>query len=252
MSQQLIRKLEVVERLSESEREMVRALCADVRTIARRRDIISEGDDPDFVHVVIDGWAARYKVLEDGARSITAFFMPGDFCDLHVTILDAMDHGILALTDCKVGYIANQDIDQVTRVSATLARAFWRSTLVDEAILREWVVSAARRTAVHSLGHLFCELHLRAKLVGLADDGRLDLPLTQEDLADATGLTPVHVNRMLQELRKQGLIEIGRRELVVLDVPALQQFSGFDPTYLHVKLSHDYPDDRPRHAPSMT
>ena len=251
MDHPLIRKLEAVERLSESEKAMVIAVCHDVQVTPRKRDIISEGENPEFLHLIIEGWAARYKILDNGARMITAFMMPGDFCDLHVTVLSAMDHGIVALTDCKVAYIASEDVDRMTRNSATLARAFWRATLVDEAILRQWLTNSGRRDAFQAIAHLLCELHLRATLVGLAPGDRLMLPVTQEELGDATGLTPVHVNRTLQRLRGNGLVEIGKGELFVADVAGLRRACRFDVDYLHLKISDDYPVDRPQHSTSV-
>nr|WP_251007983.1 Crp/Fnr family transcriptional regulator [Sphingobium sp. BHU LFT2] len=230
---------------------MVLSACRDIRPVSRRRDIISDGESPEFLHVVIEGWAARYKILKDGSRRITAFMLPGDFCDLHATLLDAMDHAIVAVTNCQIAYIANEEIDRITRLSATLARAFWRATLVDEAILRQWLVNSGRRNAFDAVAHLLCELHFRSLLIGLGTD-RVALPLTQEDLADACGLTPVHVNRMLQRMRREGLIEMAGGELCVPDIRALRQSCGFEPDYFHLKLSTDYPSDRPEHAGDMT
>ena len=248
MHSYVIRKLETVERLSDLEKDMVASVCREIKVVPRRQDIISDGDSPEHLHLLVDGWATRYKILKDGARRITAFMMPGDFCDLHATILCAMDHGIMAITDCKVAYVANEDIDRITRSSATLARAFWRATLVDEAVLRQWLVNSGRRVAVEAIAHLLCELHLRAQLVGLESRDRFNLPLTQEDLADATGLTTVHVNRMLQELRKQGLIEMDRGQLFIPHVAALRRACNFEDDYFHLKMSDEYPTDRPRHS----
>jgi CRP-like cAMP-binding protein len=173
--------------------------------------------------------------VPNGGRQITALLIPGDFLDLHVTVLGEMDHGILALTPCKLAYLDAAALDRATGENARLARALWWSTLVDEGVLRQWVVNVGRRDAFERIAHLLCELHARMKMVGLVEDGQLELPLTQEEIADATGLTSVHANRTLQRLRKAGLIEIGAGRLHVLQISALQKAAGFDPSYLHIQ-----------------
>lgn len=229
----LVSKLSAPADLSEEDEEAVRALCRNVRDVAARRDIISQGDKPDHVHVMMEGWAARYEVVEDGSRQITALLVPGDFCDLQVAILGEMDHGILALTPVKVAYVPHEAMEKLPTERPQVGRALWWSTLVDEAVLRSWIVNIGRRDAAERIAHLFCELHARLKLVGLVEDGQFDLPLTQEILADALGLTPVHVNRMLQRLRSEDLILLKGRELTIVDLQGLRKRAGFDPRYLH-------------------
>lgn len=231
----LIAKLATVADLRETDVEKLIALCVDERTVPAKQDILSEGERPDHVHVIIDGWAARYKTLRDGSRQIVAFLIPGDFCDLHVAILGHMDHGIVALTRCRVAYIPGAELDALTSEHTGLTKAFWWSTLVDEGVLREWILNVGRRDAYERVAHLLCEMHARMKMVGLVEDGRLALPLTQDQLADTTGLTPVHVNRTLQRLRKENLIEIGKGILTILDVDALRDAAGFNGNYLHIK-----------------
>lgn len=230
----LIRKLRGVTDLTEDECKAVRELCVDVREVEAKRDIITEGDTPDRVHLVLDGWAARYKMVPDGGRQITAFLIPGDFCDIHITILGAMDHSIAALTRCRIGYIRGEDIDRVTREKSNLTRALWWTTLVDEAVLREWVVNNGRRDAYEAIAHVLCEMHVRMQAIGLVADEVFDLPLTQEELADAAGLTSVHTNRILQKLRGEGLIELSKRVLTIRDVEGLREAGGFHAEYLHV------------------
>jgi CRP-like cAMP-binding protein len=233
----LIAKLETISSLSEDDRAALRELSRDVRHVAARRDIIGDGDRPDNVHLVLSGWAARYKVLPDGSRQITAFLIPGDFCDLHVTILKQMDHGILALTPATVAFIPHQVMQDLPLNRPGLARALWWATLVDEAVLRNWIVNIGRRDAYQGIAHLMCEMHARMRNVGLVDEGRFSLPLTQEELADALGLTPVHVNRVLQRLRGEGLITLEDRMLTLEDPKGLRDAAGFDPSYLHAKRS---------------
>lgn len=223
--------------LSEGDKQALRSICRNVREIEARRDIISEGDKPSCVNVVLEGWAARYKVVAGGARQITAILLPGDFCDLHVTILGEMDHGIIALSRTKVAQVSHQAMEDLPLARPELGRALWWATLVDEATLRAWIVNLGRRDAIESIAHLFCELHVRLKLVDMVEDGCFALPMTQEILGDALGLTPVHVNRMLQQLRSDNLIELSSGQLTILNVSGLRKVAGFDPNYLHGRLA---------------
>jgi len=209
-------------------------LCSDVRPVEAKANIISDAERPEYIHVVIEGWAARYKDLPGGSRQITALLLPGDFLDAHVTIIGRMDHSVSAITRCKVAYINPDQLDALASEDNLMARAFWWSTLVDEAILRSWLVNLGRRDAYARVAHLLCEIHARMTQIGLVHEDRLDFPLTQEEIADATGLTAVHTNRTLQRLRADDLIELGRKVLTVLDVPGLQRVAGFEPAFLHL------------------
>lgn len=231
----LIARLETVADLRDEDRASLAALCRDVRLVPAKRNLISEGERPEHIHLIVDGWAARYKLLDNGARQIVALLIPGDFCDLHATVLGHMDHGIVAITPCQVAFIPPAEINELTSHHNGLTRALWWSTLVDEAVLRSWVVNAGRRDAYQRIAHLMCEMHARMKMIGLVTEDQLELPLTQDELADATALTPVHVNRTLQRLRNEGLITFRSGQLTVLDVPKLQAAAGFDPSYLHIR-----------------
>jgi CRP-like cAMP-binding protein len=227
-------KLATVADLGEGDREALAGLCEDAREMRPRRNIIREGDRPEHAHLMISGWAARYKLLPDGSRQITAFLIPGDFCDIHITMLGEMDHSIVTLTEAKVAFIPRKQIEELTNRSK-LAKALWWATLVDEAVLRAWVVNVGRRSAYEAVGHLICELYVRMKNVGLASGTSFELPLTQEELADALGLTPVHVNRVLQRMRTEELISFKRGSLEILDYRRIRDASGFNPNYLHIE-----------------
>jgi CRP-like cAMP-binding protein len=233
-SSALLRKLETVARLTQDDRAALAALCANPQDMRARSNVIREGERPDHVHLMVEGWAARYKLLADGSRQITAFLIPGDFCDLHVTVLGEMDHSIINLTRAKVAYIPRSKMDALTERPG-LVKAFWWATLVDEAVLRAWIVNVGRRDAFEAVGHLMCELYVRMKNIGLAYDHCFELPLTQEDLGDALGLTSVHVNRVLQRLRAENLITLNRGMLTIRDYRALEQASGFNANYLHIE-----------------
>jgi CRP-like cAMP-binding protein len=230
----LVAKLETLAPLSAEDREALEALGENARDMGARRNIIREGDRPDHVHLMVEGWAARYKLLPGGARQITAFLIPGDFCDLHVTILAEMDHSIATLTRSKVAYIPRGRMEELTE-RPKIARAFWWATLVDEAVLRSWIVNVGRREAYQAIGHLMCELYLRMKTVGLTDDHHFELPLTQEEIGDALGLTPVHVNRVLQRMRSEELISFSHGALAIHDYRQLEKASGFNSNYLHIE-----------------
>ena len=231
----LVAKLKTVADLHEADVTKLIALCDDVRVVHAKADILTEGERPDHVHVILEGWAARYKTLGDGSRQIVAFLIPGDFCDLHVAILGHMDHGIVALTRCRVAYIPGTEMDVLTSNHNGLTKALWWATLVDEGVLREWILNVGRRDAFGRIAHLLCEMHARMQMIGLADGDRLALPLTQEDIADATGLTSVHVNRTLQRLRLEGLVEVGSGVLMIPNVRALREVAGFNGNYLHIR-----------------
>ncbi|HEY7006584.1 MAG TPA: Crp/Fnr family transcriptional regulator [Sphingomicrobium sp.] len=231
----LIRRLDIFARLADEDKRRLTELCAHVETVPAKHDIVSDEERPEHLHLVLRGWAARYKLLPGGERQIVGFLLPGDFADLHVTLLGQMDHGIVALTPCRVAYVDSRAIDRLTADSTRVARALWWSTLVDEGVLRNWIVNNGRRDAYARIAHLLCELHARMQMIGLVEDHRLDLPLTQEEIADATSLTSVHTNRTLQRLRADGLIELKSQVLRINDLPGLKRAAGFDATYLHLK-----------------
>ena len=233
MANLLTRKLEAFAPLSEADRHLLDAVIREARDVGSRGDLIREGDAPGDVRLILAGFACRYKRLAGGKRQIMAYLVPGDFCDLHVFILKAMDHTIATLSPCRVVDIPRARILEMTERPA-LARALWWAALVDEATLREWLVNIGARPAEERVAHLLCELLLRLRTVGLANGDSYELPITQTELADTVGLTNVHVNRVLQRLRGDGLITLTGKHLVILDVERLNAFSGFTPNYLHL------------------
>ena len=230
-------KLEAFTKLSSDERTALSDAAKNFRWVDARRDLISEGDKPRFVHLVLEGWACRYKQLPDGKRQVVSIFVPGDFCDLNVYILKAMDHSIAAITRLKVAMISPEEMNELTAERPRITQALWWHELVTTAIQREWTLNIGQRSAYERIAHLLVELYLRLRTVGKANDGRCDFPLTQNDLADATGLTAVHVNRTLQELRKNKLIELERKHLHILDLEQLMDVAMFNANYLH--LDHE-------------
>src|SRR5215203_2124901 len=230
-------RLEAFARLSSDDRAALAQLGRNHRFVDARRDVIAEGDCPRHVHLLLEGWACRYKTLPDGKRQIVGLFIPGDFCDLNIYILNHMDHSIGAITRVKVAMIGPDAMSALTVDRPRITQALWWHVLVSSAIQREWMLSLGQRSAYERLGHLLIELYLRLRVVGRAHDGQCDFPLTQDDLADATGLTAVHVNRTLQDLRRDGLIELERRQLQILKLDRLMEVCMFNPNYLH--LDHE-------------
>lgn len=206
--------------------------------LASGQDIIRQGDEPHTVHLILDGVACRYKLLPNGGRPIVALLIPGDFCDLHVAILSQMDHNIGALTDCHIVDIPRAQIEDLLTNYPRIARALWWATLVDEAVLREWLVNMGQRRADRMIGHLICELLTRFSAVGL--DHPFSLPLTQEQLGDTLGITAVHTQRVLAEMRDQGLLALENRAIIVPDFDRLRRFSDFNPDYLHLNRALPY------------
>ena len=230
-------KLEAFTKLSAADKAALAKAARNLRFVDARRDLVSEGDRPRFVHLILEGWACRYKQLPDGKRQIVDFLVPGDFCDLNVYILKYLDHGIGAITRLKVAVIAPEEMLALTSERPRLVQALSWHELVAAAVQREWTLNVGQRSAYERVGHLLVELYMRLQLVGRAHDGRCDFPLTQNDLADATGLTAVHVNRTLQELRRDGMIELERKQLRLLDLERLMDAAMFNPNYLH--LDHE-------------
>jgi CRP-like cAMP-binding protein len=239
MSSAFIRKLEFGAELSDEARRALEEAATDVRTVGARQDLIREGERPKDVHLVVEGLACRYKTTPDGGRQILAYLIPGDFCDLHVAILGEMDHSIATLSPCRVAHISPETVEELTSRHRSVNRALWWATLVDEGILREWLASMGRKPADKQLAHLFCELLVRMQSVGLASENSYDLPVTQAEIGDTLGISEVHVNRMLQQLRADRLIQFEGKKLTVLDVERLKGFADFDPNYPHLEKRSD-------------
>jgi CRP-like cAMP-binding protein len=230
----LVRKMEGFTALSDADRALLERISADTHLFGPRVDLVREGDKPDGVFLVMEGMVCRHKHRANGARQIMAYLVPGDLSDLDVALLKKMDHTITTLSACRVVRVAPETIADILQHHPAVARALRMGTLVDEATLREWLVNAGCRSAIERIAHLLCELLVRLKVVGLATDNSYALPLTQLDLADTTGMSNVHVNRSLQELRRQGLIELKGGRLTILNPTRLRALAEFKANYLHL------------------
>ncbi len=210
--------------------------CGNQRSVAARKDLILEGDEPGPIFIVIEGWACRYKLLSEGTRQITSFLMPGDCCDLHASVLERMEHSIATLTSARVAMVPRERMEELIFTHPAITRAFWWTQLVDEDTLRAWIVSMGRRDSLQRVAHLMCELYVRARNIGLTIGDSFELPLTQTVIGDALGLTPVHVNRVLRKLRMQGVMSLSRGTLLISDIAGLAVVAGFDDNYLHRRI----------------
>jgi len=230
----LIRKLEHCGPLSFDEKRALEAACGSVRQVSARSDLICEGDPAQRVHVIIEGFACRYRIQADGSRQVVGLLVPGDMCDVRVCIMKRMDHSIGTWSAVRAAQMPRETAEALLDTFPRLARAFWWSTLVEESITREWVVNVGHRTAFERMAHLLCEIFERLHTVGLTRANSCDLPLTQSGLGDALALSAVHVNRVLMEMRHNGLITLRNQQLTLHDYESLRSISGFDARYLHL------------------
>ncbi|GEO19284.1 Crp/Fnr family transcriptional regulator [Microvirga aerophila] len=243
MAHPLIRKLEQFTRLSADDQRLLERVTSEhVRRIGPREDIVSEGDEPGEIHLILSGWACRSKQLEDGRGAILAFLLPGDLCDLDNFLLRTMDHSVGALTAVTLAGIPRSLFEDLMLNHARIAQALWSSALIDAAIQREWTLNLSQRTAYERLCHLLCELFLRLRTVGLTQGSSCELPVTQAKLAEATGLTLVHLNRMLQELRAANLVVLKSKTLTIPNLEVLMSAALFNPAYLHLDQAGEASD----------
>ncbi|MGI4745612.1 MAG: Crp/Fnr family transcriptional regulator [Janthinobacterium lividum] len=236
MANAFVEKLRGYAPLLPSDEAALEAACRRPRKFPASYDLILEGDPPGPVFVVLSGWACRYKILPGGSRQIISFMMPGDFCDMHGAVLDEMDHSVATLTEAEVVAIPREKMETLAEVRSNLAKAFWWTQLVDEGVLRATIVSMGRRTSVERVAHLLCELSFRMRNIGIATAETFVMPFTQIILADAVGLTPVHVNRIIRKLRTRGALVPSVGTLVIANLTLLAQIAGFDDNYLHRRL----------------
>jgi CRP-like cAMP-binding protein len=230
----LIRKLESIAPLTSEEKAALLRLPLRLKTVAADQDIVCEGDTPSECCLIVDGFACRYNLTDEGKRQILSFHIGGDIPDLQSLHLTVMDHSLGTLVPCQLAFIQHDDLRSFMRSHPRLGDLFWRDTLIDAAVFRQWIVGLGRREALGRIAHLLCELLVRLRAVELVEDHAFTLPVTQAELGDALGISTVHVNRVLQELRGENLITLNGGSLKVLNWEALKKVGEFDPTYLHL------------------
>ncbi|WP_225883153.1 Crp/Fnr family transcriptional regulator [Sphingomonas aliaeris] len=230
----LVRKLEKHVALEEKDRRLILDLPHVIQPFRTFDYIIREGETPGACPVLISGFAFRQKLVESGGRQIISIQIPGDALDLQQLFLDYADHNVQALTDASIAMVPRLALRELAMQRPRIAHAFAVNNQVDASITREWLLNVGRRDARTRIAHLLCEVAVRLERQELVGDYGYELPMSQEQIGDATGLTSVHVNRMLRELENDGLITRNSRTIRFPNWPVLKQVADFNPLYLHV------------------
>jgi CRP-like cAMP-binding protein len=220
--------------LTQADQDAILALPRSVRRLAAREHFIRQGDRPTHCCLMANGFTVREKVVADGARQILAVHMRGEMVDLQNVLLERSDHNVQALTAAEVVMIPREALEELAFTHPAVGKALWLETLVDGSVFREWIANVARRDARARIAHLLCEFAIRLESAGLSSAEAYELPMTQEQIGDTVGLTPIHVNRMLKLLNDEGLIEREKRAVRVPDWRKLARVGDFDPQYLHL------------------
>jgi CRP-like cAMP-binding protein len=230
-----IRKVRRRDEISAEEVHAIRDLVSDVVQVPADKTVIRADKELSECMILLKGWMARAKDLPSGQRQFAELHVPGDYPDLHSFTLKRLDHDVVSLTPCELAIVPHEGLKRITEEFPHLTRVYWFQTNLDAAIHREWTLSLGRRSALGRMAHLFCELLIRLEIVGLADGNSYDFPLTQVELGECLGLTSVHVNRTLQELRRMDLVELEDRRLTILDLNELKDVADFDDSYLYLE-----------------
>lgn len=222
-------------RLTSEEQQAILGLRSHAAQFAARRDIVTPGQLVDHACLIVKGLAARFDLMRDGRRQVTALHIPGDMCDLHSVVQPRTAWSITSMTATTVLHVPHVDLRQIAIHYPAIAMAFWRDTAADAAVLAKWVGNLGRKDAQARLAHLFCEIGYRMELIGMGSRQCFNLPLTQEQLADVTGLTAVHVNRTLQALRESGALSFQAGVAQIHDMDRIVALGEFDPNYLRLQ-----------------
>lgn len=231
----LIHKLRSISKLDEDDLLALGQLPMRTRSVEAGVDLIKQGDVPTECCFVIDGLVCRYAMTATGGRQIVAFHIPGDLPDRDSLHLSLLDHSIGAVSAARVAFIPHVAVARIVRERPNIAIAFWRDSVIDGGVFRQWLTSVGRRTAKQRVAHLICEMFCRMEGLGLADGDHFSFPVTQGQLGDALGLSSVHINRTVQELRTDGLISWKGSVVTIHDREKLEHSADFDPAYLQLK-----------------
>ena len=220
--------------LDAADREAILALPGRVEIIPANRDFVSLGHVIEHSCLIVSGMAGRFGQTRDGQRQITALHIAGDMADLHSAVLPKAASALQSIGDVKIARIPHAALKALSQARPAVAEAFWRDCTVDAAVLSQWAVINARLNALARLAHMLCELACRYAVVSGEAEIVYDLPMTQQQMADVTGLTSVHVNRMLRQLREADLADVSGRRAVIRDWTKLCRAGEFNPDYLHL------------------
>ncbi len=230
----MIRKLDRLANLSEIDREAIRALPFRIEAVPPDHLLVREGHEATHCCILLNGYTCRHKTTSGGRRQIVSFHIPGDVLDLHHLLFSRADHNIQAITDVAVAWIPAADVKTLAQSRPAVSEALWRDSLIDASVFREWVLNVGRRDAKARITHMLCEFAARREAADLGPPERFELPFTQEQIGDATGLTAIHVNRILHELVQDGVLVRDRSEVVIMNWDRMREIADFDPTYLHM------------------
>lgn len=230
-----LRKLRARDVITAEEEQVIRSLPAQFVDVPADRTVIRHGDLLNHSTLLLEGWMARAKYLPTGQRQLVELHVAGDFTDLHGFTLKRLEHDIITLSKCRVALVPHERLKALTEQHPHLTRMYWFMTNLDAAVQREWTLSLGRRSALARMAHLFCELNIRLEIGERAASNSYNFPLTQSELSECLGLTTVHANRTLQELRRLGLVEVENRTVTILDLESLKEAAQFDDAYLYLE-----------------
>jgi CRP-like cAMP-binding protein len=236
VSASLLRRLNTVSRLDPADIAAIRSLPIAVRHWEGGRSIVSDGERPTECCLVIEGFCVRSKTTEAGQRQILSIHIPGEIPDLQSLHLYRMDHDLSTVVPSTLGFISHASLRTLTHANPNVADALWRDTLIDSAIFREWIVNVGQRPAPARLGHIVLELRTRLAMTGRAASATFEFPLTQEQIGEALGITAVHANRIIKQLREDRILDVGRGRVHVLDEAKLAELAQFDDRYLQQEM----------------
>jgi CRP-like cAMP-binding protein len=229
----LIQRLRITTNAGQDDLRALEALPFTLRHYRENQAVLRDGDRPSECCVIVEGFCVRSKTILDGKRQILSIHIPGDLPDLQSLHLESMDHDLVALSNCTLAFIAHTTIKELIRIRPTVGDIFWRDTLVDAAVFREWIVNVGQRAAHNRLAHIIVELRERLRMIGRVTGNAFEMPLTQEQIGEAMGVTSVHTNRILRQLRLDGVLELHRGTVRILNEYKLQELAQFDGRYLH-------------------
>ncbi len=233
ISAALIRRLRISSGLSDADIKEIHTLPILVREYPAERAVVRDGERCTECCLIAEGFCIRSKTIPDGNRQILSIHIPGEVPDPMSLFLHVMDHDLTALTPCTLGFISHEVLRQLHRRRPDIAEMFWRDTLIDAAMLRDWIVNVGQRSAPARLAHVMAELRQRLKVVGRLNGNSFEMPLTQEQLSEALGITPVHANRVIRQLREDAIVDFQRGRVTILDERKFMELADFDNRYLH-------------------
>jgi CRP-like cAMP-binding protein len=229
----LVRRLRTISGIDEEDVQAIRALPVSIKQYRANQPAVRDGARPTECCLIAEGFCVRSKTTSSGQRQIVSIHIPGEIPDLQSLHLQILDHDLITLTKCTLGFISHSCIREITRRRPNIAEILWRDSLIDAALFREWIVNVGQRPALNRFAHTIVELRERLKIIGRVADNQFDMPLTQVQVGEAMGITAVHANRIIKQLRDEAVVDFYRGRMKILDEARLQELADFDDRYLH-------------------